>query len=79
MESMESSSGGGGTGTLSVIPEQFRNRKKCVGVTTGIFGIGKRHALKKYDQFALNTSCYWESSGSKITLVVQFHEIFVQQ
>ena len=21
--------------------------------------IGKRHALKKYDQFALNTSCFW--------------------
>ena len=39
MESMESSSGGGGTGTLSVIPEQFRNRKKCVGYTTAIFGI----------------------------------------
>ena len=39
MESMESSSGGGGTGTMSVIPEQFRNRKKCVGYTTAIFGI----------------------------------------
>ena len=23
--------------------------------------IGKKHALKKYDQFALNTSCFWES------------------
>ena len=22
--------------------------------------IGKKHALKKYDQFALNTSCFWE-------------------
>ena len=21
--------------------------------------IGKKHALKKYDQFALNTSCFW--------------------
>ena len=23
--------------------------------------IGKKHALKKYDQFALNTSCFWRS------------------
>ena len=23
--------------------------------------IGKNHALKKYDQFALNTSCFWGS------------------
>ena len=23
-------------------------------------GIGKNHALKKYDQFAPNTSCFWE-------------------
>ena len=36
------------------------------------FGIGKKHALKMYDQFALNTSCFWGS----ITPVVQFHEIF---
>ena len=35
---------------------------------------GKKHALKKYDQFVLNTSCFW---GSIITPVVQFHEIFV--
>ena len=35
--------------------------------------IGKKHALKKYDQFALNTSCFWGSTGS----VVQFPEIFV--
>ena len=39
--------------------------------------IGKKHALKKYDQFSLNTSCFWESTGSNITPVVQFHEIFV--
>ena len=37
-----------------------------------LFPIGKKHALKKYDQFALNTSCFWES-----TPVVQFHENFV--
>ena len=41
--------------------------------------IGKKHALKKYAQFALNTSCFWESTGSTITPVVQFHGIFVQQ
>ena len=39
--------------------------------------IGKKHALKKYDQFALKTSCFSGSTGSNITLVVQFHEIFV--
>ena len=39
--------------------------------------IGKKHALKKYDQFVLNTSCFWGSTGSNITPVVQFHEIFV--
>ena len=40
--------------------------------------IGKKHALKKYDQFALNTSCFLGgSTGSNVTLVVQFHEFFV--
>ena len=39
--------------------------------------IGKKYALKKYDQFALNTSCFWRSTISNITSVVQFHEIFV--
>ena len=39
--------------------------------------IGKKHAFKKYDQFALNTSCFWGSTGSNITPVMQFHEIFV--
>ena len=39
--------------------------------------IGKKHALKKYDQLALNTSCFWESTGSNITPVVQFHENLV--
>ena len=38
-----------------------------------IYYIGKNYALKKYDQFTLNTSCFWGS----ITPVVQFHEIFV--
>ena len=39
--------------------------------------VGKKHALKKYDQFALNTSCFGGSSGSNIILLMQFHEIFV--
>ena len=39
--------------------------------------IGKKHALKIYDQFALNTSCFWGSTGSNITSVMQFHEIFI--
>ena len=25
--------------------------------------IGKKHALKKHDHFALNTSCFWGSTG----------------
>ena len=37
--------------------------------------IGKKHALKKYDQFA----AFGGSIGSKITPVVQFHEIFVTE
>ena len=39
-----------------------------------ILAIGKKHALKKYDQFTLNTSCFWGS----IT-IVQFHEIFLSK
>ena len=31
--------------------------------------IGKKHAFKKYDQFALNTSCFWRNTGSNIILV----------
>ena len=27
---------------------------------------GKKYALKKYDQFTLNTSCFWGSTGSNI-------------
>ena len=42
-----------------------------------LVGIGKKHALNKYDHFTLNTSCFWESTRSNITPIVQFHEIFV--
>ena len=41
--------------------------------------IGKKHALKKYDQFDLNTSCFWGSTRSIITLISQFQEIFVKK
>ena len=37
--------------------------------------IGKMHALKKYDQFTQNTSCFWDQIY--VTPVVKFHEIFV--
>ena len=32
--------------------------------------IGKKHSLKIYDQFALNTSCFWGSTGSNIARVL---------
>ena len=38
--------------------------------------IGKKHALKKYNQFAINTSCFWGEVAVKYYPVVQFHEIF---
>ena len=42
------------------------------------YDIGKKHALKKYDQFTLNTSCFWRSTGSNIIPILQFHEkIFI--
>ena len=52
--------------------ENFGNCDAC-----GKEVIGKKHALKKYDKFALNTSCFWGIARSNITPVVQFHEIFV--
>ena len=39
--------------------------------------VSKKHALKKYDQFALNTSCFLGKYWIKYTSVVQFHEIYV--
>ena len=39
--------------------------------------IGKKNALKKYEQFALNTSYFWGSIRSNIAPDVQFYEIFV--
>ena len=37
---------------------------------------GKKYALKKYDQFALNTSC---PPKSNIKPLAQFHEIYLLQ
>ena len=39
--------------------------------------IGKKHALKKYDQYSLNTSYICGSTGSNITPVVKLNEFFV--
>ena len=47
-----------------------------VGIIQAAIG-KKEHALKKYDLFGLNTSCFWGNAGSNITPVVQFHKIFV--
>ena len=44
-----------------------------------ITAIGKKHALNKYDQFALDTSCFWGSAGSNITPVVQFTKFLLQK
>ena len=47
------------------------------GRSADIYDIGKKHALKIYDQFSLNTSCFWGTTRTNITPVMQFHEIFV--
>ena len=68
---------------LSINPGKQIFEKMISGMYMGevvrqvLIDLGKKYALKKYDQFALNTSCFWRSTGSNITPVVQFHEIFV--
>ena len=37
--------------------------------------IGKKHALKKYDQFALNTSCFWGKYRIKSRLDQILHQL----
>ena len=39
----------------------WRQRQKLPALKCSpvYFTIGKKHALNKYDQFALNTSCFW--------------------
>ena len=57
---------------------QIQNSTEAVEYIDGVSSIGKKHALKIYDQFALNTSCFRGSMGSNITpVVVQFREVFV--
>ena len=41
--------------------------------------IGKKHALKKYDQFALNTSCFWEVLSQILPKMCNFNKFFVAQ
>ena len=43
----------------AIISKSNENRRKLSVQVVGSSEIGKRHALKKYDQFALNTSCFW--------------------
>ena len=44
-----------------------------------ILSIGKKNALKKYDQFALNTSCFWRRTGSNITPAQWFYLLYRRQ
>ena len=61
-------------GELSVIKDEIlqiiqvvdRHWVRCQNIrdvglvpSSNICPIGKKHALKKYNQFALNTSCFW--------------------
>ena len=39
---------------ISCAKEQISTMSETINI-----GIGKKHALKKYDQFSLNTSCFW--------------------
>ena len=55
--------------------EKMRQRQESNAMFTAEIGdfdfpiplIGKKYALKKYDQFALDNSCFWGSTGSSIT------------
>ena len=39
--------------------------------------IGKKHALKKYDQFTQNTSCFWRSTGKILPQFYNFTKFFL--
>ena len=43
------------------------------------YPIGKKHALKKYDQFAQNTSCFCGSTGSNIPQLCNFTKFLLQK
>ena len=59
-------------GERKMLSQQMENWKRQL-TSTG----KKAHALKKYDRFALNTSCFWGSTRSNIKPVVHFHDIFI--
>ena len=63
----------------TILVEDFKMKTAILVlfISLTIFAIGKRHGFKKHDQFALNTSCFWESTGSNITPVVQFRKTFL--
>ena len=52
--------------------EEITNDKisSVVSMSNELCIIGKIYAFKRYDQFALNTSCLWGSIGSNITPAV---------
>ena len=39
--------------------KSWKNISNLSGGEKTLSSLGKNHALKKYDQFALNTSCFW--------------------
>ena len=40
--------------------------------------LGKKHASKKYDQFTLNTKCFWRSTRSNITPNLDITPVTIQ-
>ena len=63
-----------GAGTRSNVSEKsyssLSTDRRTLEQDNDYYGIGKKHALKKYDQFALNTTYFWGSAGSNITPVM---------
>ena len=49
---------GSGSGAPRMNPRSLAHDITLIGDS-----IGKKHALKKYDQFVLNTSCFWGSTA----------------
>ena len=41
--------------------------------------IGKKHVLGKYDQFAVNTSCFWELLDQILLLLCNFAKYLLQK
>ena len=52
--------------------EEFIN-EECEELAT----IGKKYALKRYEQFALNSNSFYGKIRNQYTKVVQFHEILI--